>query len=38
LKLKEHLELELEERKQVDDVISFFVSKPLGDIDFLNDE
>jgi hypothetical protein len=27
LKLLEHVELELEERRQVDDVISFFVSK-----------
>ena len=27
LKLKENIELELEERRQVDDVISFFVTK-----------
>jgi hypothetical protein len=40
LKLREHLELELEERRQVDDVISFFVSKSQskGGIDMLNDD
>ena len=36
LKLKESIELELEERKQVDDVISFFVQKTKTD--FLNDD
>jgi hypothetical protein len=40
LKLKESLELELEERRQVDDVISFFVNKNGVDIgmDLLNDD
>ncbi|CDW88353.1 tubulin-tyrosine ligase family protein [Stylonychia lemnae] len=40
LKLKESLELELEERRQVDDVISFFVSKNGmdGELDLLNDD
>lgn len=36
LKLKEHLELELDERKQVDDVINFFVAK--SPLDILNDD
>lgn len=36
LKLKESLELELEERKQVDDVINFFVDRKGTEI--LNDE
>ena len=40
LKLKESLELELEERKQVDDVISFFIEKSTKNngIDLLNDD
>ena len=38
LKLREHIELELEERKQVDDVINFFVTKNKGGVDFLNDD
>jgi hypothetical protein len=42
LKLREHVELELEERKQVDDVISFFISKSTagkkGSIDMLSDD
>ncbi len=39
LKLREHIELELDERRQVDDVISFFVSKTKkGDVDILNDD
>ena len=36
LKLKESLELELEERKQVDDVINFFLDKKGTDL--LNDD
>ena len=39
LKLKESVELELEERKQVDDVINFFLNKPLTDNDkYLKDD
>jgi hypothetical protein len=38
LKLKEYLELELDERRQVDDVINFFVSKNTNGIDLLNDD
>ena len=38
LKLKDALELELEERSQVDNVISFFVSKSQGGVDLLNDD
>ena len=41
LKLRDHIELELGERRQVDDVISFFVSKsgkPGAGIDLLSDD
>lgn len=39
IKLREHLELELEERRQVDDVISFFVSKGSSKgVDLLSDD
>ncbi len=39
LKLKEHIELELDERRQVDDVISFFVSKSNNKgVDLLSDD
>ncbi len=39
LKLREHIELELGERRQVDDVISFFASKTVkGGIDLLSDD
>jgi|LauGreDrversion4_2_1035121.scaffolds.fasta_scaffold62347_2 hypothetical protein len=39
MKLREHIELELGERRQVDDVISFFVSKSAkAGIDLLSDD
>lgn len=40
MKLKEALELELEERRQVDDVINFFVGgkDDAAANDYLNDE
>ena len=39
MKLREHIELELDERRQVDDVISFFVSKTKKNgVDILNDD